>query len=219
MPQVTLICHLQNLGTSGAATTAFEYAVSKNYDWLWVMDQDSIPQNDALEKQMDLYHRFDPKLQSQIGVLGSLVFVHPSQDLSVLHLLTRRGTKLIKVNRNDDLCECDTTIWSGSLYNLKAVEQVGLPRYGVGGYWDDFCLDWGDLEFGYRIKRAGYKVIVNPKSIVYHNIGKVTHVTLLGRKLFTSNHLPFRRYLSFRNMVYFWIYLHPDRHLLPVVFF
>lgn len=217
--QVTLICHLQNLGTSGAVTTAFEYAFAQNYGWLWVLDQDSIPRKDALEKLVQLYNGFEFAFQRQIGVLGSLVIVDPNQQLSFLHFLTSKGTQLVRVDPNEMYCECDTTIWSGSLYNLEAVRKVGLPRFGMDGYWEDFCLDWGDLEFGYRIKCAGYKIVVDPKSIVDHRIGKVTHVTLLGRKLITSNHLPFRRYLSFRNMVYFWLYLHPARRLVPVVFF
>jgi GT2 family glycosyltransferase len=217
--RVTFICHIRNLGTSGAAATAMEYALAENYGWLWVLDQDTIPRKNALEKLMDLYKSFDCEFQSQIGILGSSVILDPNEKMSFVHLLTSKGTKLLKVNPSKAYCECDTTIWSGSLYNLQAVKKVGLPRFGFRGYWEDFCLDWGDLEFGFRFKRAGYKVLVVPSSVIDHRIGRVTHGTLLGRKVFTSHHSPLRRYLSFRNMVYFWIYIHPARRLLPVIFF
>jgi rhamnosyltransferase len=216
-PQVTLLCHLRNLGTSGAAATAFEWALERNYDWLWVLDQDTIPRKDALEKLVARYESFDTESRHRVGILASLVILDPSAEFSIVHLLTARGTRHIRIPQDGEYRECDTTIWSGSLYNLDAVKRVGFPRFGTKGYWEDFCLDWGDLEFGYRIKRAGYRVIVEPKSVIGHRIGKVTQATVLGRKVFTSNHPPFRRYLSLRNMVYFWLYIHPERGVLTVI--
>jgi rhamnosyltransferase len=218
-PPVTLLCHLKNLGTSGAAATAFEWALERKYDWLWVLDQDTLPKKDALERLVELYGTFDLESRRRVGILASLVVFDPTTDFSIVHLLTPRGTRLVKVGPREHHRGCDTTIWSGSLYNLDAVSKVGLPRFGPAGYWDDFCLDWGDLEFGYRIKRAGYRVIVDPTSIITHQIGKVTRATVLGQTVRTSNHPPFRRYLSFRNMCYFWLYLHPDRRVLSVIAF
>jgi rhamnosyltransferase len=217
--KVTLVCHLRNLGTSGAAATAFEYAFAAQYDWMWVLDQDSVPRKDALEKLVTLYESFTPEFQKQIGVLSSLVVVDPREELVYGHLLTRRGAKLIRLDQGAPYCESDTTIWSGSLYRVEAAKTAGLPRFGTKGYWEDFGLDMGDIEFGYRIKRAGFRVVVHPSSIIDHYVGDITEVNLGDRRLFTSNHPPSRRYLSFRNMVYFWLYIHADRHLLPVIFF
>ena len=125
----------------------------------------------------------------------------------------------MKIPQDRAYFESDTTIWSGSLYNLEATKQVGLPRFGPGGFWEDFGLDMGDPEYGYRIKRAGYTVLVHRGSIIDHRIGHITKTTLFGRTFVTSHHPAFRRYLSFRNLVYFWLYIHPDRKLLPVLLF
>lgn len=48
--KVTIIRHEKNLGTSGTVITGFKYALSKNFDWIWVFDADSVPQKDALEE-------------------------------------------------------------------------------------------------------------------------------------------------------------------------
>ena len=46
---VTIIRHRLNLGTSGAVKTGLEYALAHGYDWIWVLDADSVPRPDALE--------------------------------------------------------------------------------------------------------------------------------------------------------------------------
>jgi GT2 family glycosyltransferase len=217
--KVTLICHLRNLGTSGAAATAFQYALANDYKWVWVLDQDSIPRRDALERLVEFHQSFPPKDQTNIGILSSLVILDPERSLLYTIRLTPRGPRLVKVDPTSRYCECDATIWSGSLYRLEAVKKVGFPRFGVQGYWEDFCLDYGDIEFGYRIKQAGYKVLVHPSSKIDHCVGKISQASLLGRRVYTSNHPPFRRYLSFRNTVNFWLYIHPDRQLFPVLLF
>ena len=39
----------QNAGSSGGQYTGVKYAIDKNYDWVWCMDDDTIPIADALE--------------------------------------------------------------------------------------------------------------------------------------------------------------------------
>jgi GT2 family glycosyltransferase len=213
-PQVTFITHPRNLGTSGAAATAFQYAQSRGYEWLWALDQDTIPKPDALEKLVDLYRSFDPGLQERTGILSSLVILHPTDMRIHGRRLTPGGVRPAKVNPARACYECDATIWSGSLYNLKAVREVGLPRFGLNGCWEDFSLDYGDIEFSSRIKQAGYKVFGHNFSHIVHPVGKTKHLRLLTRTIYSTNHSPFRRYLYFRNMIYFWLYVYPHKNIL-----
>jgi GT2 family glycosyltransferase len=217
--RVQLICHLRNLGTSGAAATAFEYALTQGYDWIWVLDQDSVPHQDALERLVRLYETLPPSLGNRVGVLSSVVLLGENTDLLLAHHITPGGGRLIPIDLARAYQEVDTTIWSGSMYRLEAVRRVGLPRFGLDGYWQDFALDMGDIEFGYRIKQAGYSVLVSPSSLIDHCLGDLTVSQVLGRRIHTSQHRAFRRYLAFRNMVYFWLYLNRERRLLPTTLF
>jgi len=141
--KVTLICNAKNLGVGGAVATAIQYALTKNYDWIWVLDQDSVPRKDALFKLVELYNSFPPALQKQTGVLSSLC-VYPGIKKEVHGtLLTPMGKRSVRVAPKELYYECDATIWSGSMYSLHSVRKVGLPRYGMQGYWDDFGMDWG----------------------------------------------------------------------------
>ena len=58
----------------------------------------------------------------------------------------------------------------------------------LGGLDDDFFAHMEEIDLCWRAKRAGFKVMVQPKSVVYHVGGGTLH---------KSN--PFKTFLNFRN--------------------
>jgi GT2 family glycosyltransferase len=209
---VTVVRHGLNLGTSGSVKTGIEYARAHGYNWLWVLDADSVPRPDALELLARLVQAEDLGLTREIGVVCS------SHDLvnlgRMLHgrVLTPGGPRLPKLREDQSYVGCDSVIWSGALINLAVVERVGLPRAGTLGYWEDLSLDYGDTEYSYRIHRAGYEILVNQDSIIDHPLGRGLHRRILGCDFYTSDHPAFRRYLHFRNLVFFWIRIYHRRN-------
>lgn len=211
--QVSLICHLKNLGVGGAAATAFEYALQNDYDLIWVLDQDTTPKPDALQKLVEFFQGLDAERQNRIGIISSLVVLFPSNRIIHGRLLTPGGPRPTPVDPHAAYYECDANIWSGSLYNLVAVKKVGLPRFGVNGVWEDFCMDYGDLEYSFRIKQAGFEVLGHNHSHIIHQVGEAKNFRIFNLELRSTNHSAFRRYLFFRNMVYFWLYIYPDKNI------
>lgn len=209
---VTVVKHKINLGTSGSVDTGFRYALEKGYEWIWIMDADSIASSDALGKLMELYKSFPSEDQERIGVLCSRIIRGPAQQPDDYGLLTPKGPRAAKIDPSLAYYECDSAIWSGSLFNLRAVRDAKYPRYGPAGYWDDFSLDWGDIEYFYRVRLAGYKVLVHRSSFIRHRLGWQKQMSLFGQKIISTNHPIFRRYLYFRNGVYFWFYIYPDKN-------
>jgi rhamnopyranosyl-N-acetylglucosaminyl-diphospho-decaprenol beta-1,3/1,4-galactofuranosyltransferase len=203
--KVTVVRHRVNLGTSGSVRTGIEYARSHGYDWLWVLDADSIPRPDALEQLARLVQAGELD-QREIGVVcSSHNLVKQGRMLHHGRLLTPGGPRLPRVREDQAYVDCDSVIWSGALINLAVVDRVGLPRAGSCGCWEDFSLDYGDTEYTYRIHRGGYKILVHRHSVIDHPLGRGLHRRILGRDFYASNHPPFRRYLHFRNMVFFWL--------------
>ena len=70
---VTVIRHPTNLGTSGAVRTGFGYAVEHDFDWVWILDADSVPEPDALENLLDFFERLPPSAQQHVCFLGCRV--------------------------------------------------------------------------------------------------------------------------------------------------
>src|SRR4051794_22977563 len=54
---VKLVRHALNLGTSGAVKSGIEYALKHQYDWIWILDADSVPRPNALELLTRLIER------------------------------------------------------------------------------------------------------------------------------------------------------------------
>jgi rhamnosyltransferase len=208
---VTVIRHPVNLGTSGSVKTGLEYARAHGYDWIWVLDADSVPRRDALELLVRLVGTSGQN-QDAIGVVCS------SHDLTKLgqmlrgRLLTPGGPRLPKPIEDRNYITCDSVIWSGALINVAVVERIGLPRAGTVGCWQDLSLDYGDTEYTYRIHRAGYRILVHCDSIIDHPVGRGLHGRILGCDLYSTNHSAFRRYLYFRNLIFFWLRIYHRRN-------
>jgi GT2 family glycosyltransferase len=208
---VTVIRHRLNLGTSGSVKTGLEYARAHGYHWLWVLDADSVPRADALELLAGLAEAAGWESQS-IGVVCASHNLLKLGQMLRGRLLTPGGPRLPRFQPCKNYIDCDSVIWSGALINLAVVDRVGLPRVGTLGCWEDLSLDYGDTEYTYRIHQAGYKILVHCDSIIDHPIGRGLHRRILGWNLYATNHPAFRRYLYFRNLVFFWLRIYHRRN-------
>ncbi|MEN0003280.1 MAG: bifunctional riboflavin kinase/FAD synthetase [Bacteroidota bacterium] len=63
--------------------------------------------------------------------------------------------------------------------------------HGIGGFDKDYFAHSEEIDLCWRLKRAGYKVMVRPRSTVYH-VGGGT----------LNYNTPFKTYLNFRNSLY-----------------
>lgn len=211
---ITQVRNDKNVGPGGALVTGFRYAIEQGYDWMWIFDGDSRPHVDALEKLVGLYESLDPEKRSRVGALSCSQVLEPSTQLFQGRRLTASGPRLPNGGDGLPYHPCDSSLWSGSLFRLDVVREIGLPRCGTTGYWEDLSFDLGDVEFYHRVTRAGYRVLVHRSSLVDHLVGSSKEVRLFGRSFLTTNHQPDRRYLYFRNLAYFWFHLYPDKNYL-----
>ena len=203
-PNVTVIRHRQNLGTSGAVITGLQYATSNSYDWIWVLDADAAPHEDALEKLLSLYQTFPAHIQEQTWLLASLPVDAGSHRPIHGVIFSPRGQHSVSPRPGDEYYEFDATVWTGCLFKLKAVRQIGLPSA-------DYVLDWGEYEYGYCGKLAGLRAFMHTRSIVDHNIGGCPSMGLVTYRLGPLSYRlfelpPIRCYYLVRNMIYFWLF-------------
>ena len=160
---VTVLSQTLNGGTSGAVHNGMRYALEHGYDWIWLFDADSYPEPDALEKLLELYGDLPEAVQKQTAFLAC---VHANvQDGELRHagLFTEAGIAEANPDPKTRYYACHFTIWSGCLYRLDAVRDIGLPNA-------DYVLDWGEGEYGYRVMRAGYKGFADQKAMLHHNV-------------------------------------------------
>jgi rhamnosyltransferase len=204
LKNATTLRHPENQGTSGAVHSGFRYALEQAYDWVWVFDADSMPAPDALERLLDLYEGLPSSVQDEIGFLACLP--QNVQGGLPLHggVFTRQGLGPARPASGERHYACHFTIWSGCLYRLAAVRQIGLPN-------PDYVLDWGEYEYAYRVMKAGYKAFIHIDAVLHHNTRGYMSVDPNEPRRGPMHELPpIRCYYTCRNLFYFALYDFPE---------
>lgn len=87
---------------------------------------------------------------------------------------------------------------------MAAVREVGLPN-------PNYFVDRGELEYMYRLMKAGYTAVLHQDAVILHNIRgeqsltpKVFKVGPIALTFYDA--APFRCYLTCRNTLYFTLY-------------
>jgi rhamnopyranosyl-N-acetylglucosaminyl-diphospho-decaprenol beta-1,3/1,4-galactofuranosyltransferase len=159
-PEATLISLSRNTGGAGGFTVGMAAALARHSpDWIWVMDDDTIPDAGALDGLIGAANAYqgDDLLALGSRVLWTEGSEHPMNTPRRNPFATRR-----EIGRAAAVASSPVRSLSfvSSMYRADAVERWGLP---VADYflWND------DFEFSARILRHGTGLSV-PASTVVH---------------------------------------------------
>ncbi len=205
-PQVILLENASNTGVGGGYAQGMGYAYQKGYEWVWLLDGDSLPQASALEELAKAFTSLKPT-HPKIGILASCP-VNPLTNERYDGFLWRG--RFMALPKGLAGCQepfpVDSTVSSGCLVNRKVIKDVGLPRV-------DFFMDFVDHEYNLRVRRNGYEIIFVPASTIHHEMGKspvvrsqvIRAIARLATKSPLVVEAPWRQYYIVRNQVYtFW---------------
>lgn len=147
----------RNTGGAGGFFEGLKAAAALQADWIWLMDDDTIPHDDALEKMLPYTH------QPQVGFINSkvvwkdgsqhlmnkVVFAHKEQSKNtsspneMQHKIIRNGSFVSMLIRGD------------------MPFKIGLP-------YREFFIWCDDYEYSYRMFSHGFIGIYAEESVVLH---------------------------------------------------
>lgn len=147
----------ENTGGSGGFNQGLKRAYQSGYDYFWLMDDDCIVKEDALEKLLQA----DRDLNGNYGFLSPLA---KWKDGSLCKM-NIQSVDLLKnyKNTNSEYEKIITATFVGFFINRKTVQKVGLPI-------KDFFIWSDDIEYSRRITKTGFNGYVIPESIVVHEM-------------------------------------------------
>ena len=150
-----------NLGGAGGFSFGIKYAAEHGYGYIWVMDDDCMPRDDALAA----FIAADQTLQGNYGFLSSKVLW---KDGSICTMNLQRETVTRNLSGFDDNLQNVAMASFVSLFlPTRIVKEMGLPI-------KEFFIWTDDWEFTRRISRK-YSCYAVADSIVVHksksNIG------------------------------------------------
>lgn len=148
-----------NTGGAGGFHEGINWAYKEGFEWIWVMDDDTIPNPSALNELFLAYQRFDESQQPSlltskvIWLDGSL---HPMNNPAIK---ISDHEKVILAAQHSTLSVRHATFVSTLIHRIT-VEKYGLP---IADYfiWAD------DIEYTARILQNEFGVLV-PSSLVLH---------------------------------------------------
>lgn len=147
----------ENAGATGGFCEGMEAAMAAGADWLWLLDDDTIPRPDALERLLDASERAPRRPLVLVSrVVWSDGRAHPMN----LPILRRRDVRGMAEGAARGMLPLRAGSWVSMLVSRTAIERYGLPAR-------HFFFQADDIEFTARVLRdePGYAV---PDSVAEH---------------------------------------------------
>src|SRR6266576_1107507 len=192
-PSVKVIRLTTNEGVSGGYSAGLEYALGRNYDWVWMLDQDSRPLPSTVEKLLAAAEAFPDR--DKLGLIAPLSIDEATRAPNSLFLWKEGQIEVPTASAGEVLTLVDMVISSGSLIRREAVIKAGLPR-------KDLFMDFVDYEHCLRLRRSGFLIAIVNQCVMPHTIGQPRTVKFLGKLKNWITHTPWRDYYKVRNRAF-----------------
>lgn len=162
----------KNIGGAGGFHEGIKEAIDGCYDWIWIMDDDTIPTKKALE---ELINGINDIKETNIGFVSSKVVGTNNEEMNVPNISRRLDENEYPIwmkYLNKSIVEVESATFVSTLINIDAIKKVGLP-------WKEFFI-WGDdIEYTLRISRNFGTGYVVGKSIVIHKRKSAKNLSLI----------------------------------------
>ncbi len=168
-----------NLGLAVALNQGVAWGEDRGLDWVVTFDQDTDPGPSLIEEAGLVFAAHTRKPPAVIGAgWVSSPDLRPDCD-------DAGGVEVACV------------ITSGTLHSVSVWRALG-------GFRDDFFVDYVDTEYCLRARAAGYLVARACRLTMSHTIGRPTKRRAFFRSVTPSNHNRMRRYFITRNRIRVW---------------
>lgn len=165
-----------NLGVAAALNVGIRQVKAKGGSWVALFDQDSTVEPGFIP--------------SMLKTLESVCDPSKVSIVCPVYLDTHTGiTFPIRRSRTGEVLSVMT---SGSLISMKLFDRIG-------NFHEPLFIDYVDIEFCLRSRRAGYSIVQSRRAVLHHSLGRTTRHRILGRWFASTNHSAGRRYYITRN--------------------
>lgn len=185
-----------NLGFAGGNNKGFEYAIAHGYAYALMLNNDTFVEPNFLElltNYMDAH--------ANVGAIQPKIFFNNNRQkiwnggsyfLSWLGWTYSKNYMRTAGPAQNNFAEVDWITGCALLVRTSIVQQIGALN-------DHFFIYYEDVDFSFRIRQAGYKLIFHPQSIIYHIAGMANKAKVKGKEGYAN---PYVHYLNFRNHIW-----------------
>ncbi|MCX7655721.1 MAG: glycosyltransferase [Treponemataceae bacterium] len=174
----------ENTGGAGGFYEGVKRGYEKGYDWLWLMDDDGIPNNDCL--QLLLLHD-----SQEIGILCPLIQGNIGYQMfhhkKITFFLCIDKPICKNPHKLPEVIKLDANAFVGPLIKSRYIEKAGFPKKQL--------FIWGDdTEYTYRIGKI--------RNILLCKNAVIKHKNAFGKQIKSVESLK-REFFLYRNRILF----------------
>lgn len=223
---VDLLRSEANLGFTGGNNLGISHAIKKyQTDYILMLNSDTIVAPDFLEI---LYHKLeaDPKAgiatpkmyfhrgyeffdKSYASAQKHQIIWYAGGSVDWVNLVSfHRGVDEVDRGQFDHLTESDFATGCCVLIKREMIERVGILD-------KKFFLYSEDVDYSLRIRKAGFKILFVPQSVIWHKIGRSTggpgsklqqYYQTRNRLLVTIKHAPTKAKFTALKLLIIWLF-------------
>ena len=193
----TTACYLEeNTGYTGGNNFGIKKALADGCEWVFVLNPDATVRKDTIE----ILHRRAKANNAQIAnpkiyFADSDILWFAGKKFDLLNVLGHHiGVNEKDEGQYDQEVEMEDGTGCALLIQSRVFEKIGFLD-------EDYFLYYEESDFCYRAKKAGYKIMYIPQSVVYHDNAKSTGLgSPLQDYFITRNRMLFaKKFLSVRT--------------------
>ncbi|HUH34182.1 MAG TPA: glycosyltransferase family 2 protein [Daejeonella sp.] len=195
-PGIILIQSDTNLGFAGGNNLGIQYALKRSYTYLMLLNNDTFVEPDFIDVLVS-YMDDHP----ETGVIQPKIYCNHNRSL-----LWNGGSYFIKFlglsytqdylskdkPGNSRIKEVDWVTGCGFLTRTDILRKTGVLE-------EKFFIYYEDVDLSFRIKKAGYRLMYHPESVIYHIAGMSNKSKIKQKEGYVN---PVVHYLSHRNRIW-----------------
>lgn len=196
--EVSYINTGSNLGGAGGFNFGIKQILNKDYDYCWIMDDDTIVKKDSLKAMIDAAE----KLKDKFSFMSSVALWTDNK----ICLMNVQGVSSSAIENyqslTNSLLKIDYASFVSCFMNVKYIKKVGLPI-------KEFFIYGDDMEYTMRLNQVapGY---LNPNSVVIHKMGTNVGINIIDIEASRIDRFTY----NYRNLSYIYRKYDPKEYKL-----
>jgi len=181
-----LIQNPSNLGFAEGNNVGLRYAISKGFDYAMVLNNDTL-----VDRKIFSHLLFAFEDNGGVGVVSPKIYFakgfefhkgrYSNSDLGKVIWYAggkvdwnnvmgiNLGVDEVDQGQFEEIKEVDFATGCSSIFSVPVLKKVGL-------YDKRYFMYFEDVDLSLRIKKAGYKVLFQPKGIVWHKVAQSSNI-------------------------------------------
>jgi hypothetical protein len=190
-----------NKGGAGGFNTGIEAVLEKGYTYIHLLDNDAFLDAYTLENSMEFLEQ-----NPDVGVVGSKIYLMDApEQIQEMGARINYNTFNIELNYGGaiddgtipDVLECDYVPACSMMIRTEALRKAGTMD-------EQYFIYWDDIDLGYRIKQAGYRIVSYGQAKAWHKRGAAAKTNTFSTYYFWRNRVHFfASYLTNEDLMRF----------------